>query len=641
MKSITIEQKTTAPSYLDEFKENLTKELNKLRADKSKKPPGYGNIPEKGLPIIEQIYQWLLDNPGEIKQLSVTQPLRFAAAKNGRPHSQNLQYPFGITIHLTVDKTGNVHLVFDPNSKFFELASTETTALESKTKKKEQKSSETQPTPKEKIRGEGAQKKVRDTWTFNSREQRFEPSVANVVKRKKQIEQLNNAQNFVSSLPEYAQPFLMRSRPGAEYQGHDESLGAPRNQRKAISFAPRAQGTLEDLRHAMSNAKQQRIERKPDSEKLTLKNGTTIEKPNLSQMLQLFYSTIGSVALLHVNGKMHRDIKLENFLLFASNGSIDSRLNDYDNGVEIDAKTQPPDEVCSLGYIAYDRKNFLALIGLHNELLENISQKKEHYLSWSKKNSNTCTDEDYIRDHITDLAQQIYNNEKEAPAHKAAIEIIISKNQKIESVTGNNPQADIWALCQTLLRLSHAFAKMANGTPLILHKLEKLMETICEQSASTRMDAITLFNKVDDLINAWSKLPADQADSKAFAAVSSAIKDIKLAVRRAELIQELKAYEAQREAHPKNYYGVQCYGRLFGGYTKKQKMEASAALRAHLENKKALTSDHVAPLLDESLFTKGLKSIVTREKYKDIIDPILNSLKEAAAAKPSSVAPKS
>src|SRR5579862_9249777 len=71
-----------------------------------------------GRPIVLDIYKWLLKNIHQLKGLSPQNPLRFAAVKKDKKPSEETGYPFEITIHLTTDETGNVHIEFDPGSKF-------------------------------------------------------------------------------------------------------------------------------------------------------------------------------------------------------------------------------------------------------------------------------------------------------------------------------------------------------------------------------------------------------------------------------------------------------------------------------------------------------------------------------------------
>lgn len=625
-----------AAGYLTQFQAKLKNELKRI---KDNWPPDYKDVPSGLQSVMQGIYQWLIDNPAEIATLSVTKPLRFAAAKEGMPNPQNPKYPFLITIHLTVDETDNVHLVFDPNSKFSpnpafdkevesKRAEKKHDALKSDrevaSERKEKKGEKSKKLFKKKIRGVGAQKQVRDTWTFNSGKQRLEASVASVVKGTKAIEQLDKAQDF--ALAEKDNPLLMRSRPGVKYQGHDSKNP---DQPKAINFAPRAQGTLQDLIHAMEG----QTEEESEADQITLKgviNIINIKEPNFPQLLQMCYVVIGSVALLHLNGKMHRDVKPSNFLLFASDKNFDLRLNDYDMGIEIKNSETRKEEGGTYGYWAYDRPSFKPLIQAHNDVLSGITNDQDlAYLEWVKVQRNMNSDdfaEGYMKYRVNRVAGRAFPSEK-ISSNQKAIDIIISKEQPIACGTSNNPKGEVWAVCQTLLELLDAFKEIIGDNTNISKELAKfcsLMTTNLDKPEAERMDAITLFNAFDDLVKKWLK-SASENELETFTEVWPLIEEIKLKVSKLELIQELEAYKAKREACKKDYYGIQSYGRFFEGFSKKQKIDASAALIECLKSSdKNLAGEHLGALLDESVFQKGLRTIVNRERYRDIVAPILH-----------------
>lgn len=425
---------------------------------------------------IKGILQWIIQNPLCLKGLSPTNPIRIGAAKS----SHTSGYPFPITIHFTMDTAGHVQLTYDPNSKLARHAGSIIVKKDAEVKDGEKPL---------KQRGQGVQKTVRDTWSFRPAVGKLEPTVGNVVKGKRSLKMLRRAQHLYQA----DNPFLMPMAYGAEYMGHGKK---DKGQRKAIAFAPRAEGELFDL----------------------IKHMDTV-KPDLADILWIHYTTIKSVAFFHAGGRLHRDIKPENFLFLHNPYGITVYLNDWDCGIKIEESKLIYSEVGSPLYMAFDRPLFNELLNAHNDALKEIAwfkteeaqrlylgkEMKPEESHWYKeymasyqiaqKDENTTLFQDYMGKRTHEIVQKLLKINQD---FSYAIDIVLNSKEPIPLNTPHHAKDDVWALCLTLSYLIENFIDYQHyhslkPMPLILKEINQLLSANLIAVRPKRMDAAMLY----------------------------------------------------------------------------------------------------------------------------------------------------
>lgn len=460
------EEKKLETTPLQKFSKSLEAELVRLSTGF---PADYQELQDHvGLADIQAIYAWLIANPQEIAALSPTNPLRFEGTRPGKAANGNRSYPLPITIHLTVNKAGHVHLVFDPNSK------KPRATLDDEVPK-------TSPLFMQKIRGSGAFKRVRDTWTFNAETGRLEPSVASVVRGTTLIEKLHRAQR----LQDLSISGLIQSRLGAQYESHGHLEGDP--EPKGISFSPRGTGTLGSLITTMGQY-----------------------KPDLADILGIHYSVIKSMVDFHKAGYIHRDLKPSNLLLFCADSKakgMEIKIIDVDDSVGIDV----PEEKFggSLQYMAFDHPYLRDIIAVHTNTLEQIERFKK-----GDTYPRETDDYDFYKSCPLDKDPALrYMNRQidifmcTSPLLAGGVllpMITIIKQQKNPIAIGqwNSPKNDVAALAKTLKFLIDAFIDFlpsTEHTPVLI-ELYKIMEECLHAPRASRLSMEELLAKVEEII---------------------------------------------------------------------------------------------------------------------------------------------
>lgn len=447
------------------------------------------------------ILKWLIDHPDDLKNLSPDNPLRIEAAKPGR----TLDYRFPITIHLIMDSAGDVELVYDPNSKLPRVFGSPLVKKDPEVKDGEKPL---------KLRGCGNQKKVRDTWSFHAATAQLEPSVASVVTGKKALAAFEKGK----ALYQAENPFLLPVSYGARYIGHSQN---DQKQLKAVSFAPRAQGELLDLINQLEEI-----------------------KPDLADILWICYAAARGLALFHLGGRLHRDVKAENFLFLRNQVGITVYLNDWDYGLETKKAHLTSTEAGSPLYTAFDRSCFNELLQQHNQAVREIAwfktptaersyktgRMKEKYRSLYRyytfcQYPKTSKRQDPFKAYMKWRTQAAAQTVREAsPDFEYVINIILNKRESIPLNTPNHEKDDAWGLYLTLWYLLGAF-KACQGyqsdskpVPSILDNIDGLITHNLHAVRGERLSIIEFCVELENRVRQMMKTPMaglDETERKA------------------------------------------------------------------------------------------------------------------------------
>jgi hypothetical protein len=419
------------------------------------------------------IVNWAIENSMEWQDLSSDNPIRIPASQPGDRRS----YTFPITIHFTMTSEGEIDLVFDPNSKL------PRSSILNRVRKDPEVKSGNKPL---KYCGSGIQKTVRYTYSLNSKTQRIERTVAKVVTGQKLLAHFDRGKKLYQS----DNPLMTPTRYGATYSGHGlKDQGQP----KAISFSPLMTGELFELVKDMEQF-----------------------NPSLADILWIYYVTTFSIARFHAAGRLHRDVKLENFLFKRGPGEIDVYLNDWEGGLTVEEAKDDNEETGSPLYIAFDRPLFNDLLKQHNKAVKEIAffktleedvtdpcyQYYQKACRWAEQDKVINPDVVYLQWRCATIAKwfQALNGGE----FNYAIGIILSKTDMIPLNSLNQPHDEVWALCVALGYVGDNFShyqqySSSHPQPRILRKLDELIRVNLLAVAKERMTAPELSHAIEGL----------------------------------------------------------------------------------------------------------------------------------------------
>lgn len=470
----------------------LSTEVEKYKLKKLGFSPDYAELVGRvDFSDIIAIYEWLIKNKSLLGNINSGKPVRFEAYDSKRPGSPSpkelkpTDYPFPITVYINSDK-GVVYVNFDPNSKLARTPGDPTIKKDSPPKPRKK--------PKKFI-ASGSSKVVRTAWAFNTATRQIEPSVALVCKGQENIDLLKKE----LEVDQPDNPFLWRIRGFMEYSGHNPDEKGP--QPKAIAFAARAQSELYNFIDDMQY----------DEPKYTV---------DLGDILWMTYAAISGLAQLNAKGRLHRDVKPENFLFIYNEHGVCLYLTDFGLSMDVserqEAKGTPK-------YIAFDHSVYGSAIECHATILREIRTLEECYLQGAqpsqalaayfvsyiklrKERSAQQAGLDYLKTmkhRFSELSAE-FGNCRNPEDHKKAMEIILKQNRPIKISPDNHPTGETWAVCRTLEDLINYFRAYgpfpSKEQPPILLTLSNLFTRNLEAGYESRMTTPELQATVENLL---------------------------------------------------------------------------------------------------------------------------------------------